>query len=450
MQLTARPQRTSSTPANATVLVTPSPSALLVHPSKNDGTPTRANRQHSGTGKYFHHHFFSRTHKFIKVSFRRTRYQWALLSTLGKVATLFVGIPVGLYVLLTLWDSAFCQVGISSATSYPLSSTETSFSVVINTYKRPDRLKTAVQHYASICGKQFGVSQVFVVWAEQDSQAPSPESFFADSVFLRQGSSSLLLSKHNQDDTRAEVQVLQKQSASLNTRFEPIPQSHSTAIFMVDDDLRVDCRSLQTAFEAWKANPDSMVGYYPRLASVPRRISTTDSSTVMVSSPSLVYHPWPVVFMQHSFNFVLTKACFLHSKYLVLYTNDQTFPRAIKDHIDQHKNCEDIAMSMLVANYTFYYSSNKKPAQPIYVEGTVRDSGLFGGISTGSGHMTTRSDCLTQLTRIFQQHGSPSPLHHYSFPLEGPNVWVHHKPGFWWQYRPSNFFEWFAFANTFT
>jgi hypothetical protein len=37
-------------------------------------------------------------------------------------------------------------------------------------------------------------------------------------------------------------------------------------------------------------------------------------------------------------------------------------------------NCEDIAMSMLVANYT--KAMTGKPEYPIYVEGNVNDRGL--------------------------------------------------------------------------
>ncbi|KAL3910551.1 MAG: hypothetical protein SGILL_007650, partial [Bacillariaceae sp.] len=322
---------------------------------------------------------------------------------------------------------------------------ESTFAVVINTYKRPDRLRLAVQHYADTCGKRYGVGQVFVVWAEQNVQVPEPDSFF-------DGNMRRSKSDNNTHKNRSSVHVLQV-SNSLNSRFEPIAQMDTTAVFMVDDDIRVACPSLSLGFNAWNQQPDSMVGYYPRLSSPPVRGS---QNTHVNSQPPLVYHAWPIVYWRQKFNFVLTKASFLHSKYLKLYTDDETFPKEIKDHVDKHMNCEDIAMSMLVANYTKYQSSlqNKKansvslPARPIYVEGRVSDAGLFGGISTGSGHMLTRSDCLTQLTAIFQSKGWDAPFDH-QFRL-AESSFVRHAPGFWWQMRPSNFFEWFAFANTFT
>ena len=358
------------------------------------------------------------------------------LSTRSK-CILLVGFVLVQTILLILWDQMFYQVGLlEPATTTRIAeqrlsvSNESSFAVAINTYRRPEMLKDAVKHYADTCGRSFGVAQVFVIWAEQNAHhIPDSNTFFGD----EQGGTRL--------ENRAAVHVLQKAKDSLNSRFEPIPQLQSTAVFMVDDDLRVHCTSLRQGFEAWKKRPDSMVGYYPRLASPPRGLTGAATSF----SDEIVYHTWPVVFWKQSFNLVLTKASFLHSKYLELYTDDNQFPKAIKDHVDKNMNCEDIAMSMLVANYTNYQTGGT-PAPPVYVEGRVSDRGLIGGISSGSGHMATRSECLTVLTSILKAHGWPSPFD-YQVPLRS-NSWIRH--GFWWQYRPSNIFEWLALANTFT
>ncbi|KAL3943015.1 MAG: hypothetical protein SGBAC_002874 [Bacillariaceae sp.] len=327
--------------------------------------------------------------------------------------------PVNLF----LYDLAFHELG--DGTYSELRSGEY-FAVAINTYKRPDRLRNAVQHYADTCGKKAGVGEVFIIWAEQGATVPAATSFFDSN--LRNSEVAL--------ENRAYVKVLQKDKDSLNSRFEPIEELNHDAVFMVDDDIRVDCSSLTNGFNAWRQHPWSMVGYYPRLASPPLSDPT---------SSSLIYHTWPIVYLRHKFNFILTKASFLHAKYLGLYTGDE-FPQEARDHVDKHKNCEDIAMSMLVANYTKY--KNGSPSYPIYVEGNVEDTGLFGGISTGSGHMVTRSDCLTTLTEIFHGKGWESPLA-YEIPL-GENSWVHHAPGFQWQSKPSNFFEWISFANILT
>lgn len=51
---------------------------------------------------------------------------------------------------------------------------------------------------------------------------------------------------------------------------------------------------------------------------------------------------------------VLTGAAFMHKYWSFLYTT--YMPAQVKDWVDEHMNCEDIAMNFLVANIT-----NKPP-----------------------------------------------------------------------------------------
>jgi hypothetical protein len=306
-------------------------------------------------------------------------------------------------------------------------SSATDFAVVINTYKRPNMLREAVQHYAQICGPRFGVGQVFVVWAELDVVPPEPSTFLESA-----GTRGV--------KTPAEVHMVAVAKDSLNSRFLPIERLRSDAIFMVDDDVRVDCQSLRQGFWAWKASPHSMVGYYPRLAQAPRRRQSVDTV-----GAEYVYHSWPMVFWKSRLNFILTKAGFVHRRYLTIYSDPSQHPVEILDYVDQHFNCEDVAMSLLVANVT--RAETGIPALPVYVEASVSDQGLFGGISTGSGHMSQRSRCLTDLTKVYIQHGWSPPLDR-TFALADAS-WVQHAPGTWWQHRPSNVFEWFALENVF-
>jgi hypothetical protein len=401
---------------------------------------------------------------FLSLLLRRAQYHWAVASFVTKVFYTVLALYLAQAVVLATWDFLFQRMGeiddtVAAASS---SSVEISFAVAINTFKRPDRLRKAVRHYAEICGRQAGISQVFVIWAEQNAPVvPEASSFFDqddDSSSLLRGREKSL-GGQTDNTNRADVYVLQKDKDSLNSRFEPIAALQSTAVFMVDDDVRVSCSSLAHGFRAWNSHPDSMVGFYPRLASAPLLApQPSDHSRSTTTTTELVYHTWPIVYWRHSFNFILTKASFLHSKYLELYSGTR-FPQEIRDHVDQHKNCEDVAMSMLVANYTKYMSSSSSsssssattasggtPAPPIYVEGHVSDGGLFGGISTGGGHFSTRSDCLTHLSAILEAQGWGSPLA-YQVPLRDYS-WLKHAPGFWWQYRPSNLFEWLSFGNT--
>jgi hypothetical protein len=89
----------------------------------------------------------------------------------------------------------------------------------------------------------------------------------------------------------------------------------------------------------------------------------------------------------------------MHSKYLDRYSNHMQ--PAIREYIDQNRNCEDIAMAFLVA------SESNRP--PIYIKGGLEDLGVLGGISTsqniGTGkHITARSACLNDLVRLYGGH----------------------------------------------
>lgn len=298
------------------------------------------------------------------------------------------------------------------------------FAVVINTYKRPDMLRGAVQHYANTCGKDYGVASIFVVWAEVGKDPPTPDDLLADSSSLRKSKVGKTKNIH------PKITILPVEKDSLNSRFLPIQELSEESVFVVDDDVRVDCPSLLAGFKAWQMEPSSMVGYYPRLASPPLFAKSADGK--------MVYHTWPLVYLRNKFNMILTKACFLHRRYLDLYSSG-THPQEIKDYVDVHKNCEDVAMALLVANVT-----KTDKSFPVYVQGSVSDLGLFNGISTGVGHFGTRSECLTDLTKIYAKNGWDYPL--VDVPLSTRSRFL----GFLSRAKPSNFFEWLALGNTLT
>jgi hypothetical protein len=137
-----------------------------------------------------------------------------------------------------------------------------------------------------------------------------------------------------------------------------------------------------------------------------------------------------------------------------LYHNEKENPKEILDYVDEHKNCEDIAMAFLVARHAKTSGSIGSGKQqysadcPVYIHGNIQDQGLFNGISTGGGslaprgHMEKRSMCLDALTEIYNKRGWEYPLFDVSL---SDQSWVH---TFWWLNRPSNIYEWFSFGNT--
>jgi hypothetical protein len=320
-------------------------------------------------------------------------------------------------------------------------SKEKSFAVVVNTFKRPDMLKSALNHWVNTCGTESNISQVFVVWAELDVVPPKPEdilSEFTPTEKLRKSASAGSKSK-----SKPEVEFIRVPKDSLNSRFYPIKNLKSEAVFMVDDDLRIDCQSMKTSFEAWRHYPDTLVGFYPRLAS--------PKTNLFKSKADLIYHTWPIVYSKQKFNIILTKASFLHKKYLGLYHDEKENPKEILDYIDANMNCEDIAMAFLVARKTGPPKDTKDgycSTCPVYTKGKIKDEGLFNGISTSGGslapkgHMEKRSMCLDEMTRIYKSKGWEYPLFDVNLSEQS---WRH---TFGWMSTPSNVFENFSVGNS--
>merc|ERR1712232_472988 len=111
------------------------------------------------------------------------------------------------------------------------------YAVLINTYNRRDILGKSIKHYSLTCGKRYGVGKIFIVWPESD-------------VLPHLSDMNLLLED------------------SLNSRFTPLDGLKGNAIFMVDDDIQVDCKDLLNGYQAWRKRSNSLVGFYPRLASL--------------------------------------------------------------------------------------------------------------------------------------------------------------------------------------
>ena len=363
-----------------------------------------------------------------KALWRDLRLRWRLWGTTTRVVagTLLVATLLHLFLATADWLYARPR-------NWPPQILEQQFAVVINTYKRPDMLRQAVQHYAQTCGPAVGVSQVFVIWAELDVTPPAPSTWLKPKT--RGGGRQT-----------SSVEIIQVAVDSLNSRFLPIKNIQSSAVFMVDDDVRVDCSSLRQGFAAWRTNPDAMVGYYPRLALESKHKSKNNNEP-----QAHIYQAWPGVYYRQAANFMLTKASFLHHKYMEMYSNPSIHPTEILKYVDEYKNCEDVAMSLLVANVTASSSNpntSKHLPNILYVEAHVSDMGLFGGISSSgkTQHFAHRSDCLRDMSAMYVQHGWPKPLSQLRYKLPAITWQRHILP---YQIRPSNFFEWFALTNMF-
>ncbi|KAH7286817.1 hypothetical protein KP509_32G023500 [Ceratopteris richardii] len=170
---------------------------------------------------------------------------------------------------------------------------------------------------------------------------------------------------------------------NLNTRFKPLNDLDTDAIFSVDDDVLVPCDTLVFAFTVWTSAQDSMVGFVPRMHWI-------QSEMQDASFPRYIYGGWWSVWWMGTYSMVLSKCAFLHQKYLDLYTNHM--PVQIRDYVTHKRNCEDIAMSFLVANAT--------QGPPIWVKGKSYEIGTIG-ISSLTGHSEHRTACLNMFMDMY-------------------------------------------------
>eukprot|EP00968_Pinguiococcus_pyrenoidosus_P011590 scaffold942_cov260-Pinguiococcus_pyrenoidosus.AAC.10 len=170
-------------------------------------------------------------------------------------------------------------------------------------------------------------------------------------------------------DANPRVSWLHREDTSLNVRFEPVEEAALDATFVVDDDVLVHCDDLLTGAETFHLQPDTIVGFCPRL----------HTRTLDAERPWR-YNGWWRVGWDQQYSIVLTKAAFLHRKYLRSYSTamDGAMVKA-KEHVRQHKNCEDLAMQFLV--------TRESGRPPVYVRGRLADKGVFRGVSTKSNQM---------------------------------------------------------------
>jgi hypothetical protein len=228
------------------------------------------------------------------------------------------------------------------------------FSVIIGTWDRVHFLRKLILHYQ----KSRMVHKIYVTWHNPHERPPED--------FLR------LVRR------KPPVEILPQKYDSLNNRFNPIPNLQTKAVLIADDDIRVNLTDLEYAFEVWRTRPHSLVGTFPRYHVYN---SNNNTYSYLIRSPEL----------PREYSIILTKFMFMASEYLFDYTC--LLPLSIHRYIDDHSNCEDIAMNMLVTGMT--------TAKPIAVMMHVDDFGTTSGISYKAGHLPSRSQCVTDLISLF-------------------------------------------------
>jgi len=174
--------------------------------------------------------------------------------------------------------------------------------------------------------------------------------------------------------------VIRTRSNKLSNRFYPHPEIETEAILTIDDDIiMLTTDEIEFGYEVWREFPDRIVGF-------PSRTHIWDESVNKWRYES----EWT-----NKISLVLTGAAFHHKYWSYAYTS--SMPGNIKEWVDDHMNCEDIAMNFLVANMTGKAPIKVTPRKKFKCPECTNTEMLSADLS----HMAERSDCIDRFSAIY-------------------------------------------------
>ena len=253
------------------------------------------------------------------------------------------------------------QLSQQHQVSYPtLSPPNTGFTAVILTYNRVASLYQVIQRVSMA----ESLARIVVVWNHQSIAPPPAEDWPRISKPLK---------------------VIQTSGNRLSNRFHPYAEIETECVLSMDDDINMmTTDELEFAYQVWREFPDRVVGF-------PSRTHVHDNSSGHYKYES----EWV-----NDISMVLTGVAFYHKYWHYLYTA-ATSPeqRQIKDWVDEHINCEDIAFNMMVANATGKSVIKVGPRKKFKCSTpTCENSGM---LSASPAHLSERSSCLDKFVKIY-------------------------------------------------
>ncbi|XP_067627154.1 exostosin-2 [Eurosta solidaginis] len=229
------------------------------------------------------------------------------------------------------------------------------FTAVILTYDRVESLFTLIQKLAMVPSLQ----SILVIWNNQNKMPPHLSSFPSIAKPLK---------------------VIQTRANKLSNRFYPYNEIETEAILTIDDDINMlTTDELDFGYEVWREFPDRIVGF-------PSRIHVWDNISMHWRYES----EWT-----NQISMVLTGAAFHHKFWSHMYT--YAMPGNIKDWVDVHMNCEDIAMNFLVANITNKPPIKVTPRKKFKCPECTNTEMLSADLN----HMRERSACIDRFANIY-------------------------------------------------
>lgn len=230
------------------------------------------------------------------------------------------------------------------------------FTAVILTYDRLESLFDVIHQVAKVPS----LAKILVVWNNQEKAPPAMSAWPV---------------------TGKPMKVVQTPHNKLSNRFFPYDEIETECILALDDDIvMLTADELEFGYEVWREFPDRLVGF-------PSRVHLLDNGTRKWRYES----EWT-----NAISMVLTGAAFYHKYFSYLYT--YSMPGNIKSWVDDHMNCEDIAMNFLVANVTGKAPIKVTPRKKFKCPECINTEMLSADIT----HMVERSECINQFTSLYE------------------------------------------------
>lgn len=179
------------------------------------------------------------------------------------------------------------------------------------------------------------------------------------------------------------VHYRQSEKNSLNQKLKPDPRIKTKAVLLADDDTYYTQDDMEYAFKVWReTGQNRLVGAWPRAG------RQNKGGKWIYSTPHKSY----------DYNLILTGLAFTHIAFMDYYSSEDRLMVKIRDYVDEHFNCEDIAMNYLTQSLTgcpaLWVKGHDGAIKPPKPEDTPR-------IGHAKGHGARRTACLNDFNKFF-------------------------------------------------
>lgn len=272
----------------------------------------------------------------------------------GCLGHIILGSAFILVIVLVCFGVYYLRSGNGAEAAYPWKGHYSQFTLLTMTRDTQHwNLKMYVKHY-SRCSS---VGEIVVVW--------------------NQGQPPLLSGL----DTAVPVRIRAENQTSLNNRFKLDSLIKNRAVLELDDDILLSCDDLERGFMVWREHPDSIVGFFPRLAEgTPPR-----------------YRDEKYARSHNGYNIILTRAAFLDGQDAFRrYWSEEAGPG--RKIVEKYADCEDIFMNFLYGNASS--SRTVEYVRPAWAIDASRFSAAASRSATQE-DKRVRTDCLLEFSRMY-------------------------------------------------